>query len=189
MWYNKAINKLNPRCLNSRVRGQQRLLAIMYDYTPVDIARFWTKVAITANPEKCWEWQASCYRDGYGQVAFYKRHPKNMAAHRVAWELTHSYIPDGLWVLHKCDNRKCVNPNHLFLGTREDNEQDKMQKGRQPSGERVGLHKLTYEMVKQIRITYAAKLANQYELASRYGVNQSIISLVVNNKLWKVIPE
>lgn len=157
----------------------------MYDYTPLDLARFWTKVAITANPDKCWEWQASCRSDGYGQLNMKNHSPKITSAHRISWEITYGEIPDGMWVLHRCDNRKCVNPSHLFLGTRADNELDKMNKGRQPSGERVGLHKLTSENVKQIREIYATEKTNQYELAKRYGVNQSVISLIVNRKAWK----
>lgn len=154
-------------------------------YTSKDLDRFWSKVTVSADPDECWEWQASCRRDGYGQQNIRNCTPQIDATHRISWRIHFGEIPDGLWVLHTCDNRKCVNPKHLFLGTRADNERDKMKKGRQPSGEQTSFHKLTYEAVKQIRETYAARLANQYELADQFGVNQSIISLIVNGKLWK----
>ena len=88
--------------------------------------RFWNKVAI-AGPNDCWEWQASFHTTGYGQIRF---NHKKWTAHRVSWILINGEIPDALCVLHKCDNRKCVNPKHLFLGTNYDNMKDKTNKGR-----------------------------------------------------------
>jgi len=93
--------------------------------------RFWAKVDKSI-ASGCWEWQSSIRGNGYG--AFFthliEEGRKCYGAHRYSWMLAHGPIPDGLWVLHKCDNRICVNPDHLFLGDRTDNMRDCAQKGR-----------------------------------------------------------
>ena len=98
--------------------------------------RFWDKVKI-AGPDECWEWQASIGKNGYGAFKFdgWMR-----PASRIAWLLTNGEIPDGMLVCHKCDNRKCCNLNHLFLGTHADNMQDMMNKGRYVSGQSLKTH-------------------------------------------------
>lgn len=88
--------------------------------------RFWSKVAVTANPNNCWEWTAAKTDKGYGRITVEDR---QLRAHRVSWYLTHNEWPE-LLVLHKCDNSSCVNPNHLFLGSDADNMQDMISKGR-----------------------------------------------------------
>ena len=102
-------------------------------YTPKDVSRFWSKVNRTDNPNDCWEWNASRVSGGYGQAI---RFGKSSVAHRVAWELTQGPIPEGIFVCHRCDNRLCCNPAHLFLGTARDNNRDKMDKGRARGGSR-----------------------------------------------------
>lgn len=98
--------------------------------TPRSLAeKFWPKVE-KAEPDGCWEWKANRDRGGYGRMTVAGTPRKIDSAHRVAWQLTNGPIPDGLWVLHRCDNRGCVNPAHLFLGTRTDNVRDMMAKGR-----------------------------------------------------------
>ena len=91
-------------------------------------SRFWEKVNKT---ESCWVWVGSITGSGYGFLHYgTKTERKPYRAHRLSWELHYGVIPDGLWVLHKCDNRKCVNPDHLFIGDRSDNMRDCAEKGR-----------------------------------------------------------
>ena len=93
--------------------------------TPLE-TRFWRFVAPSMDDRGCWEWTGARAGElGYGCLG-----GKGPRAHRLSWEIHNGPIPDGLWVLHKCDNPPCVNPRHLFLGTRTDNIRDMFAKGR-----------------------------------------------------------
>jgi len=84
----------------------------------------------------CWLWTGSVQSSGYGEAHDRSREHRHVGAHRLAWELFRGAIPEGLWVLHKCDVKLCVNPLHLFLGTRQENMDDMKRKGRQAKGDR-----------------------------------------------------
>ena len=127
----------------------------------------------------CWEWTGTLKFDGYGLM----RHPvKYVGAHRISYEIFRGPIPDGMQVLHRCDNRKCINPGHLFLGTNADNVADKVKKGRQRRhrGESNPNSKLSIDDVSLIRSSSETGI----ELARKYGVTRTCISDIRTGKTW-----
>lgn len=128
----------------------------------------------------CWIWKSTKDRDGYG---LFKLGGKMVRAHRLAWALRHGIeAPEGKCVLHHCDNPSCVNPDHLFLGTRVDNQRDMMKKGRAAHGEKNSHSKLTEAQVISIKNSYPS--ISQASLAKMYGVNDSAINKIVNGERW-----
>lgn len=144
--------------------------------------RFWLKVDVR-EPDSCWEWTAYRDKTGYGTFGI---DGKKERAPRVAWALASGEIPDGLCVLHTCDNPPCCNPKHLFLGTRADNVQDAIRKGRHITGEMVGGSKLTEDNVHLIR--HCLDLGcKQRETADVFRVSEMTISDIKLNKTWRRI--
>ncbi len=150
---------------------------------PTAEERFWRKVKKGQNHE-CWNWLGCYNNSGYGQVRIDR---KSILVHRFSWEIHKGKIPDEMCVLHKCDNPFCVNPNHLFLGTNQDNINDKMNKNRQPDlkGEKNGNSKLTLDQVKHIKqLCYEGKFL-QKEIAKMFNMSYSLISDINKNKIWR----
>ena len=135
------------------------------------LKRFISKVKVLENG--CHEWTAGLHRDGYGK---FQNDGKTVQTHRVAYKLFVGEIPNKLWVLHSCDNRKCVNPAHLFLGTRKDNIDDMDSKKRRGSNS-----PLTYSNVAEIKQMLADRYSQQY-IANKFGVCQTTISKIKLNK-------
>ena len=141
--------------------------------------RFWDKVKIGSRTE-CWEWTAAKFTKGYGAFGI---RGKSERAHRVAWMLANQKPIGKYFILHSCDNPKCVNPAHLRRGTHRDNEKDKVNRGRQ-AGERNSNARLTREDVLQLRYIYKSGWSSA-DLANLVGMNTSHISKVVNNYYWE----
>jgi hypothetical protein len=148
--------------------------------------RFWNKVE--KHTEGCWRWTGRPMAVGYGYLA--SRGPDGVMrdgyAHRASWELHYGSIPDGLCVLHRCDNRMCVNPAHLFLGTRADNMADKAAKGRAPHGEGHWNNKLTFEDVRVICEAVSSGRTH-VSVANDFNVSRQAIGSIVTGRTWKAV--
>ena len=148
--------------------------------------RFEEKFLITPG---CWIWQTGVM--GNNKYGCFNHASKNLAAHRFSYELYVGPIPEGLHVLHKCDRPTCVNPDHLFLGTHQDNVRDMVSKGRHklppfripPKGEQQWAAKLTAPQVLAIR----ADQRRYKHIAEEYGVSKDLISSIRTRRLWRHI--
>jgi hypothetical protein len=143
--------------------------------TDAQIQKFWSKVKIRGI-HACWEWQGGTQSKGYGSFGV---NGKTYLAHKLSWMLANGRMPlPGLFVLHSCDNRKCVNPNHLREGTQLENVQDMWARGKPyvPPTKK----KLTAEQVIAIR----QMRGTQEQIAKRFGVHQTTVSQIVNRITW-----
>jgi len=129
----------------------------------------------------CWIWTGTKITDGYGG---FQVKGKQYLTHRFSYNLFIGQIPEGLCVLHTCDNRLCVNPNHLWLGTKKDNSRDRDSKNRQASGPRNGRAKLSLKQVQEIRQKYRWYSYGQERLAKEYKVSRSAIEYILMGKTW-----
>ena len=154
-------------CLhNVSYRTPSELTKREAELTERDRARFRAKVAV-GEGDACWLWTASCTRRGYGQFGAGPRSARRMlAAHRVAWVLSHGPIPADAHVLHRCDRPRCCNPAHLFLGTHTDNMQDASTKGRL----RIA-RKRTRAFKPEVIARYLAGGVTARELGAAYGIS------------------
>jgi hypothetical protein len=147
--------------------------------------RLWNQIIKTDNTDDCWNWVGPVNSKKYGSLCLATkrkgvRKSTRFYAHRLAWELTNGPISDGLFVCHKCDNPRCCNPNHLFLGTPKENVEDMILKGRYCK------HRLRKQQIKDIRNEYANG-ASQQEIATKYNVPYKVIHRVIFRKTWKKI--
>ncbi len=154
------------------------------------LAAFLSKVRRLDVGQRCWSWEGRIMTNGYGKLG-------NLYAHRLAYTLFVGPIPEGLQVCHHCDNRSCVRPDHLFLGTQSDNLQDMARKGRGfpqrhpellPRGSGHARAKLTEEAVATLRARYAAGGISQDALARELSIGQSTVSSAIRGETWGHVP-
>lgn len=151
--------------------------------------KFWQKVDKSGD---CWLWTGHrSSKDGYGRLSRWKITRAPLLAHRHSWTLRYGAIPDGLFVLHKCDVRSCVNPDHLFLGTARDNTHDMISKGRDSLfhphfGEDHGNARLTDEAIRAIR-ALSAQGHSQRSIAYKFRTPQSNVWRIIHRLAWSHI--
>ncbi len=145
---------------------------------------FWAKAAVSDNAEKCWEWQAGLSETGYGVATAVIDGVSYQRAHRLAFYFATSHHPGEQFVLHKCDNRRCINPSHLFLGDHNDNMADMNAKGRRALGEDSGRALLTTNDVVQIK-SQLQQGRMQKEMADIFGVSPSTVNAIAKGRNWR----
>lgn len=157
--------------------------------------RFWEKVNI-GGKDDCWNWIATINYKGYGEFYSKIRGGKHTHSHQVAWMLfSEKDIPEGMCVCHVCDNPSCCNPSHLFLGTNQENTDDKMKKGRWKSrflfgeehpqhGELSKHNKLSEDNVREIRSMWASKEFTLRDIAKKFGVTHGVINNINHGRKW-----
>lgn len=155
------------------------------EWTEVHVARFWSNVKKT---ETCWNWTGGTFGGRYGQ---FRVGSKKVKAHRFSWWLSGRQIPHGLILCHRCDNEKCVKPDHLFLGTHADNAHDRDAKGRTATGHAPRLPGelnpaavLTATDVIEIRSRLVTGVKRR-SLASEFGVSLSTIHAIARREAWR----
>lgn len=164
-------------------------------------AKFFASVDQCESEEKCWNWTGPKHTNGYARLAVGKSGGPNFfvdSGHRFSWKLFQGEIPEGMQINHRCDNRRCVNPSHLFLGTQMDNMRDKIAKGRASCGEKHSLAtkiktprgsqnptaKLVEADIPQIlELAKAGKF--QREIAAQFGVSKTAIGYILRGRNWK----
>lgn len=170
------------RCASTNKRyGTRRERELKFLSSPEMVGRFWKKVK-KGGEDDCWEWQASTRSgSGYGQFGIdgYAEY-----AHRLSFVLAFGQVPYGQFVCHRCDNRKCVNPRHLFAGTQKDNMADCANKERTVFGEKHPLSRLTSDTVAGILKDRRDGLSYR-EISKKYSRPMWTVRSVISGKNWK----
>jgi hypothetical protein len=153
---------------------------IVITYKIPFMGRFWLR-ANRGDSDGCWNWKGSLCSGGYGRINL---NGKLIRAHQASWIIHYGEIPEGMHVCHHCDNRACVNPEHLFIGTNLDNIADKMKKNRQSKGIERPASKLNDDKVREIRKLRAYGYTFE-TLGKMFGVTPSQIYNAVNFISWR----
>jgi len=135
----------------------------------------------------CWAWSGFLDKNGYGVLPTGKNYGPDRA-HRASWIIHYGTIPEGMFVLHKCDNPECTNPEHLFLGTPADNTKDMIDKNRMLIGSKVATAKLSEADVQTIKTLLTLKKSYR-QIAKMFNVGMTTIARIKNGKTWKHIED
>ena len=154
------------------------------DLTEDDIERFWGYVNYNG-PNGCWMWDGPMGTYGYGVIG---ANNKLLMAHRISETIARG-DPGPLYVCHRCDNPRCVNPDHLFAGTQDDNMKDMVCKGRSCRGEKSGHAKLTADKVRKARELVVSGEQTQQAIAREYGVIEATLNQAIHGRSWSHVTE
>lgn len=156
-----------------------------YEVTQEDMDRFESKIFVVTEGDHigCYETTCCKNKDGYSIGSI---NSKNILAHRLMYQIWHpDENIDNLFICHRCDNPACVNPEHLFSGTSQDNEDDKVNKDRQAKGSKNGNSKLTdVNIIEFINLTLSGDFTSCYDIAEHYNVSYEAIIRIINQKMW-----
>ena len=159
---------------STKLTDRARKAAFVRNGSMTPEQRFWSKVEKT---DGCWGWQGQRNHKGYGEISINNRWFK---AHRYSWALHFGEIPAGRQVCHTCDNRACVRPDHLFVGTNSDNQRDAAKKGRAPSS------KISAQDVRSIRGLLDLRV-RMSEIAFRFGVSVAAVQRIKSRKAYAYV--
>lgn len=181
-------DNMRDLALSGRRKGFRRKVRGIRKDKPTPEERFWASVnkdgpTMPHMDSPCWTWKLWIGKDGYGRISIFT---KLTLAHRFSYELHYGPIPNGLDILHACDNPSCVNPDHLTPGTHQANMQDMVKRGRHIAhrGEQNNTSKLTQSQVDEIRKRYMSANVTQVQLAKDYGVTQAAIWYILKGRNW-----
>lgn len=176
-----------PHCLSSFIgtvaeeRRRPRL---------IDNPKEFLLARISKDDGGCWNWTGYVHHRSYALISV-ERGRRKIAAHRLSYEVFIGQVRSGMFVCHRCDNKRCINPEHLFLGTHADNMRDMSRKGRARGavrpGESNGSARLGESQVREIRAIYSLGGVTQPGLAARFGVSRSNISAIVRRETWRSV--
>lgn len=179
----KRVDKSSYRCRRCDLK-RRKIITSMSFYD-----KFFSRIRVKKG---CWEWTGNKYVGGYGQ---YSSGYRKYQAHRLMWTCQNGEIPSGAVVMHNCDNKLCVRPSHLILGSQKENMRDMIKKKRDrfyfklnpPHGERNSNSKLSENDVIEIRRTFASGSISREAICRKYGIKNSNVSNIVNRASWKHI--
>lgn len=177
---NEQIRKGTGKCCSVKCRG-------LYVNKPIPVEDRIMKFISVKGADDCWEFNGSRNPDGYGNIGI--SNGRADRAHRVMYKIHNGEIPKGMVVMHTCDNPPCCNPNHLKLGTQQDNIADMVAKKRLVNkfGEESALSKLKEFQVKEIRLKFTGTKGEKASLAREYSVSQTTINNILTGKNWGTI--